>query len=474
MKKKLLTSRFRAGSYSAVAAIIMICIAVALNLVVGALPESKTQLDLTASSLYSISAQTRQIVSALNKDVNLYLLSTTGSEDETITRLLDRYAEISSHIKVSYVDPAVQPTFLNNYELTQSKLYANSVLVECGSKYRLVSYTDIYVTTYSYTSYYSYNYTSTTEFDGENALTNAIHYVSSETLPKVYVLSGHGEEEFSSSITEMFEQDNIDYETLSLLSLESVPEDAQAVLINAPQTDLSDDERDLLIAYLQNGGCIILNTDYIEKDTMTNLLQVTQSMNLTVGDGLIMEGDSQKHLSRYPYYILPDATSHEITDDLIDSGYYILQCLCQPIEETSSTSATVTFLLTTSSQAYGKTAGMNATTTEKEDSDTAGPFNTGAISEYNDGKLIWFTGSDMLNDSIDRMVSGGNSNLFLNAVNYCCDQEESISIRAKSMDTETLTLSDTQNSFWSIMLVGFIPLAFIAAGVIIIIWRKRR
>ena len=199
--RKMFGKRFRAGGYAALAAAIVIAIAIAANLLVCALPSSATQLDLTSQSLYTLSDQTRRIVTALDREVYLYLLSTTGYEDSGVTRLLDRYAALSDQIVVEYIDPAVRPTFLDDYDLEVTQLYANSVLVVCGDRFRLVGYDDIYVTEYSM-DYYSYSYTSTTNFDGENALTNAIHYVSSDDLPVAYALNGHGESELSESLTD--------------------------------------------------------------------------------------------------------------------------------------------------------------------------------------------------------------------------------------------------------------------------------
>lgn len=122
--------RFRAGNYSAFAAAMLVVIAVIANMIAGALPASVTQIDMTGHSLYSLSDQTKRIAASLDQDVNLYLLATSGSEDNTITRLLDRYADLSDHIRISYVDPAEQPTFLENYDLGNTQLYANSVIVE--------------------------------------------------------------------------------------------------------------------------------------------------------------------------------------------------------------------------------------------------------------------------------------------------------------------------------------------------------
>ncbi len=476
--KAMFGGRFRAGSYSVMAAAVVVTIAIILNLIVGSLPSSMTEIDLTANSIYALSDQTKRIAASLDKDVTMYIICTQNNEDDTIQRLLNRYADLSSHIRVESVDPTIDPTFLTKYDLEISQLYENSVLVVCADeaytspRFRLVGYDEIFVTSYSM-DYYSYSYTSTTTFEGENALTNALHYVSSDNLPKVYTLTGHGEQELSSSITEMLSQDNFEYESLSLLSAEEMPEDASAILIHQPTTDLNEDEAALLVAYLENGGNVVLVTGYMSADSMPNLMTVTRSMGLELGEGVIIEGDRNMRLSRYPYYLLPDVASHEITDSIISAGYYLLAPLSQPILETADSTADITWLLTTSDESYAKADALNMTTTSKEDGDTDGPFNVGAVSE-NGGKLFWLTGNSWFEDYVDRSVSGGNSNLLLNALNWMGGQEESISIRAKSMDATGLSVTEGESSFWSTVMIGVIPAALVVIGMVIWARRKRR
>lgn len=470
--KRMFGGRFRAGSYSAAAAVIVIAIAVLVNMMVATLPSTATQLDLTQQSLYSLSEQTKRIAASLDKDVNLYIICNQGNENSTIQRLLDRYTGLSSHIKVQSVDPTLQPTFLDQYELELSTLYENSVLVDGGEKHRLVGYDEIFVTDYQM-DYSSYNYTTTTSFDGENALTNAIHYVSSDELPMAYTLTGHGETELSETVAEMLTQDNIETEDLSLLSMEAVPEDATAVIINAPTSDLSEEEASLLITYLENGGNVALITGYMEEDDMPQLRRVAASMGLAAETGLIIEGDRQMHVNRYPHYLLPELESHEVTDALISGRYYVLTPLAQPIVETDESSATVTWLLTTSDSAYTKAEGLKTQSTEQEDDDAVGSFHVGAMAE-NNGKFFWVTCDMLLETNVDRTVSGANSNLFLNVLNWMGGQEESISIRAKSLDAEGLTVTQSASSLWSIMMIGVIPLCLVGIGIVVWIRRKRR
>ena len=471
-------NRFRAGSWSVAAAAVVVAIAIFLNLIVDSLPSTMTEIDLTTDSIYALSDQTKRIAASLDKDVTLYIICNQGNEDSTIQRLLNRYADLNRHISVTSVDPTIDPTFLSKYDLEISQLYENSVLVVCDDdsltteRYRLVGYDEIFVTEYSM-NYYSYSYETTTTFEGENALTNAIHYVTSDNLPKVYTLTGHGEEALSDTIKEMLAQDNFEYEDLSILTADALPEDAAAVVIHQPATDLNEDEAALLISYLENGGSVVLVTPYMATDAMPNLLSVTRSMGLELGEGIVIESDRNMRLSRYPYYILPDAADHEITSSITGAGYYILSPLAQPIVETADSTADITWLLTTSDSAYAKLAAMDMTTTSKEDGDVDGPFNVGAISESS-GKLIWFTGDGMFDEYVDSAVSGGNSNLLLNALNWMGGQEESISIRAKSLEETGLSITESESGFWSAVMIGVIPAVLVLMGVIIWARRKRR
>ena len=62
------TRSFRVGGYSVAAAAIVLAIAVAVNVLVGALPDSMTQIDTTSSQLFTISDQTEQLVAGLEEE----------------------------------------------------------------------------------------------------------------------------------------------------------------------------------------------------------------------------------------------------------------------------------------------------------------------------------------------------------------------------------------------------------------------
>lgn len=471
------TRSFQVGGYSVAATAIVLAIAVAVNLFAAALPASVTQIDTTSTQLFTISEQTENIVGDLESDVTIYWIVQAGYEDTTIETLLDRYKALSDKISVVKKDPDVYPTFLDSYEITS--VYNNSLIVESGERYRYVDYNDIFVIDYE--SYYYYG-TEDWSFYGEQELTSAIDYVVSENLPKVYILTGHGEGTLPTTFATAVEKENIETEELSLLTVEYVPDDADCLLIYAPQSDISADEKTKIESYLRNGGNMILITDPPMDGALTNLDSLMEHYGVTATEGIVVECNQNYYAWGTPYYLLPEISYHTITSPLIDGGYYVLLPIAQglQIDENVSDLISVTELLTTSSDAFSKIDGYNLSTYDKEDDDIGGPFALAvAIEEtIDDGiysNVIWVSSTALLDEQSNEMVSGGNQDFFLNMLNYLCEPEGSgISIHAKSLSYEYLTMESSTASVLMMFMMGIIPVGYLAIGVYIWFRRKRR
>lgn len=469
------TRSFRVGGYSVAATVIVIAIAIVVNLLSGALPTKWPQFDLSANQLYSISEQTELLVGSLEQEVSIYWIVQSGSEDSTVEAMLNNYADLSDCIHVEKKDPNVYPTFVQQY--TSDSVSNNSLVVVCGERYRYVDYYDIY--TYDYSSYY-YDGTYDVSYTGEGALTSAIDYVISEDLPKIYTLTGHGESTLAATFSDAIEQENIDTAQLSLLSLEAVPEDADCVLIYAPQSDIASEELEMLRAYLQSGGKLMLITDPLQDgSTLTNLEALMADYGVSANQGIVIEGSQNYYAFGYPYNLLPDYGSHDITSPLSTGGYYVLLSVAQglTVSDTLPEGIEVTELLTTSEDAYSKPAGYDLTTYDKEEGDIDGPFALAvAIEDSNTGSnIVWISSGGLLDESANTQVSGGNLDLFLNSLSWMVETEDSgISIHAKSLSMEYLTIDSAAASSLTVLFVGIIPVAYLAVGIFIFVRRKRK
>ena len=364
-------------------------------------------------------------------------------------------------------NPDVYLTFAQQY--TSETVPNNSLIVECGDSSRYISYEDIYLTEADMASY-SY----TTSFDGEGAITSAIDYVVSEDHPKLYMTEGHGEAEVSAVFAEQIEKQNIETVTFTLLNSDTIPEDADVVLIHAPASDISKEEKDMLAEYTKNGGKLMVMAGPAEDGVLTNLYSLLGDYGVEAAEGIVAEGDRNYYAFRQPYILLPDMAEHEITNPLIEGNYYAIMPIAQGLTVTDTTGS-VTQLLTTSETAYSKAAGYAIETYEKEEGDVDGPFaTTVAVDCGSGGRMVWFASSNFLDDMYNAYSSGANLDLGMNALSFMIGEREAVAIRSKSLNYSYLTINESAASYLKVMMIGVFPLAFLGYGVYVIVSRRRR
>lgn len=457
----------KGGTYSLLVTLIVLAILIVVNVLASILPGNLTKYDISSTKLYSITSNTKAVVNALKKDVKIYWIVQADKEDDVIENLLEKYESLSDHIEVVKKNPDVYPTFTDKY--TSEEVPNNSLIVECGDKNRYISYNDIYVTQTDATGY-----SSSSSFDGEGAITSAIDYVISDKLPKIYVLEGHGEAELPETFRKQIERENMQTESFSLLNEDKVPEDADAILIYAPTSDISAEEKEILADYVANGGKMMVAAGPTENGSLTNLYSLLSDYGVETTDGIVVEEDREHYAFQQPYILLPDLQSSDITDPLIEENYYAILPIAQGLT-VKDTAGRVTELLTTSDTAFSKKAGYNLETYEKEDGDTDGPFALAvSIDADNDGQIVWFSSSLFLEEMYNSYSSGANLDMGMNALSSLVGERDAVSIRSKSLNYNYLTIDESTSSLLKTMMIGVFPLAFIVTGIVVIVRRRRK
>lgn len=457
------------GAYSSGMIVVVTAIAVVVNVLVGEMPGTWTSIDLTGEKLYSLTEQTKEYLKTMDEDVNIYVLVNEEGRDTTLAQTLDRYDDLSEHITVEYVDPAVNPNFHTQY--TSSSISVNSVIVVSDKRSKVINYSDMYATEYDYTTYTS----STTGYDGEGQITSALDYVLSDDMPKLYITEGHGEVTLGSTFTSALSKENVEYETINLLNYETVPEDAACLLIHGAVKDFSSDDKDKVIAYLEKGGKVILVTGYTEED-MPNVEALLEYMGLSVARGLVVEQDTNYYY-RNPYYLLPDMSASTYTSGIY-GNFYVFVPYGQGIsiaDEAAEGMSYSTFL-STSDTAYSKVNLTNVQDYEKGEEDIDGPFALGveAVKTLEEGEatMVVYGGEQIFTEEANAMVSGANLNLFSNTISGFVEHEVSISIPVKSYEVSYQTMNQSDAMMIAAMVTVVLPLGCLLAG--FIIWFKRR
>lgn len=457
------------GAYSTGSIALAVAAVVIVNIIAAELPTTWTSIDVTADKIYSLTDQTKEFLTNMDEDVTIYVIVAEQNQDDTLGQTLQRYEELSDHIKVEYVDPNVNPRFYRQYTDTISM---NSLIVVSEKRNKVILYSSIYESEYDYTTGAS----TTTGYDGEGQITSALDYVLSDDMPKVYMTEGHGEYDFSSSFTSALKKQNVDYETINLMDYDSLPEDAACLIINAATTDFSADDRDKVLEYLEQGGNVILITGVTDEAT-PNLDAILDYMGLNRTEGLVVEQNAENYY-RSPYFLLPKQSYSTYTSGLYGQ-YYIFAPYVQgiTIQDEAAEDMTYTTFLSTSDDAFSKTGEINLQNFDKAEGDIDGPFAIGIsavkmIDENTEATMVVYGCEQLFTDEANEMVSGANQVLFTNTVGSFVDAEVNVSIPVKNYEISYLTVPQSRAVLVGLLTVIILPVGCLAAG--FIVWIRRR
>ncbi|NSI31527.1 Gldg family protein [Agathobacter rectalis] len=462
------------GAFSAGMIVIMCAICVVVNLVVTALPAKYTSIDCSATKLYSLTNDTKDRVSKLDEDITIYVLNSKKSKDAKIDETINRYKDLSSHIKVKYVDPAISPKFYQDY--TDTTPTTNSLIIESKNRSKVIDYNDIYE--YDSSSYY-YGYqsqSSITGYDAEGQITSAIEYVTmdADELPVIYQITGHNETEIGSNFQSVVSKANANLKSLELFNEEKVPEDATAIIINSPTVDFNEEDAQKVIDYLNGGGKALIVGCYAYNDELANFNKILSAYNVSFKTGVIAENDSSKYYQN-PLYLLPTVETTDYTSDATD-GYVFLAGSCAISYPEDTDDVTYTKLLSTSDSAVLKKDWKNITTSKAEDADENGPFTTGlAVNDSSTGASIVVFGTPyVVDDSYDNAVSGNNADMFKDVITSMTGNVELASsvIPVKDYNLSNITINTLQAVITGLIIMIAVPILLIIIG--IVVWAMRR
>ncbi len=456
------------GAYSVLGIFVAIALTVVVNLGLNYVPEQYSSFDLTQNKLYRLTEETKAFLTGLSEDVTIYVLAEEGAGDENLEKTLEQMEDQSGHVRVSYVSTAKNPNFYQNY--TQEQPVSNSLIVEGEKRSRVVSFEDIYAYEMDYNTY-SYQITG---YDGEGQIVSAIAYVTTEDMPVLYAVGGHGELELEDKFVNAIEKENVSCEQLMLYSVDEIPEDAQGVILNAPTGDYSEDDAKKVIDYLKKGGNALIISTMTEGE-MTNFESILDFYGISEIEGTIVEQDRNFYYQN-PYYLFPNIESAEVTTALTNSLVFAPFSMGLSYEDTLEDTV-YTPLLTTSGSAFSKTDITDTSDYSKGANDIEGPFVVSVEAEKSteDGNVshaFVVGGESLFTGLADDKVPGNNVKLFGSMISNLVEHETSVAIPVKSLSMPNLTFKAQTAYIAAVLCVVVIPLATLITG--LVIWLKRR
>ncbi len=278
-------------------AVLLVISSLGVTVAAAIVPDTALSYDISGSKRSTVSKEAKAFLRTVDKDVTIYLLEPTGLENYEL--YLEKIAACSPHIKLEKIYYSSNPEFYAEIGRAYDSVTANSLIVECGENKQYVSYYNLckyanptfkipectYEQYSSYTYQVALNYSNDqatlmafelgteTYFNGDTAICEVIGYVTADVIPTWYYLDGHGELSLNSAANP--------FAGATALTLnEKIPDDASAILINMPTSDISEAERDMLLEYLENGGQLTFITTP-DNLSMPNLCAVLEAYGLS-------------------------------------------------------------------------------------------------------------------------------------------------------------------------------------------------
>jgi hypothetical protein len=232
--------------------------------------------DFSRDQTFALSSQTKSLLGGLEKPVQaIVYFSGAGLHGQIypdVIGLLREY-EYASGRKVSVEEVNPYRNLTRARELAEKYRFAgeeNIVILDYDGKSKFVNAQDM--AEMDMGNMMMQQAPRVTAFKGEAAITSALLELVEGRTPKLYFTSGHGEAEVREGgrpenpdgavvLAEYLKRSNIQFETVQLLDVERIPEDAGGVFIFGPKQDFSEREIELLDQYWRNKGrlYILLN-----------------------------------------------------------------------------------------------------------------------------------------------------------------------------------------------------------------------
>ena len=459
--------------------------------------------DWTASSLYTLSEKSHNILSDLDEEVRIIVFMTPGSGLwPQVRELLNRYDAASDFIAVQYIDPDREPLKTQQLAEEFGISVANTVVFTAGDRSKYV--TSDQMAEFDYSGMQYGQQPALSAFKGEEQFTAAILSLVAPDVPKIYFVMGHGEPALQAAanrsvrglsiLHESLKRENMEAAETSLLS-GHIPDDADVLAIIGPTRAFTETEINTIDTFLQGGGRLLVALDpLIEPDgtmRMTRLEALLATWDVEVRTDLVI--DPSKKL---PFYDLSavylDAYgAHPITKGM--DGLATLFMVARSVASVAEPMGTVTTLIETSAEGWGETDLSQLIRGEAVDpgqSDTPGPVAVGLAVEYppenpeeiDDDtsdesapdapgtRVVVLGDSDFLSDS--EIANAGNSVLAINAFNWLAAQEHALGIPPRPVTQSSMYLTGSQMQMILFLILVVMPGAAIAAG--ILVWRRRR
>ena len=454
----------RYGANAALMVVAVLGIAILANYLV---VQNAKQWDLTANKINTLAPETLAAIKELPAPVKaIGFYSTRLASTQTTAKNLYEQYRVASGGKFTYEfhDTVGDPALARQYNIGTD---GTTVLI-MGTHQEQV--------------------TNAAEADVTGALIRLMH----PTARGVYVTTGHGElgidstaQRSMSTVVDLLKAQNYTVKPIDLTVTSTVPTDTRVLVVAGPLVPLSQQEVNVITAYMLQGGALVVMLD----PTIATQAPVTatdplatylaQTWGLTLDNDVVV--DLYNSITNQPLYPLNSTYgSSLITSRLqnIRTVFPVARSVSYPAAGTGFTNTTFSALVTLDPAAWGETNfiaesnnGQQLPTLDA--TDIKGPLNVAVSAEDSTthSRVVVFGNSAFASNTGSSF--GANATLLVNTIDWSTVDESLINLTQKTPTTPTLQLTNalTVNAIFVITVILMPLLVLVFGGVV---WFRRR
>ncbi len=285
-----------------------------------------------------------------------------------------------------------------------------------------------------------------------------------------------------SELARYIKRDNIAVQKWNLLENQSLPTNADAIVIAGPRKAFTPSEVNALDQYLKSKGRLLIMLD---PHTQTGLEAFLKRWGVQVDDDLAIRqagtllGTQMLDVNA----VVADYGAHPITAKLADTNtefpYARSVRRAKPVEGGTTDQPQVTELVKAGPAYWGETDPDTQNATFDPKTDFAGPLPLAVAVETSkpQGVDVDIGVTRMVVIGTSRFVdnsslAGGNLDFFMNSLNWLLHREQLIAVSPKVPDEFRLEMTPSQQKAVYALVIGGLPLVVAILG--ILVWLSRR
>lgn len=493
-KKEFLKNLGTTG-FALMMSVIVAAAAIPINLLAGRL---NIEWDMTPNEYYTgdLSDISKEVIESTDQNIEIYMLLDREQLEadyeigRVLDNILDKYDEYDN-VSVISGDPDVNPELFAEFTEKYDTLNRGDIIIkgENGITKQVLGMnlflSEPITSDINSEDAEDYSYT----FIGENYITGAIKYVNEGVEPYIYFLKGHNEKTIDNDytmLTDVFESYGYIVDDINLTTTPEIPENAEVLIMAAPKTDITDDEYDILKAYLDEGGkmAFLLSPNGDEID-YTNLDSLLYDYSIGIDYDRVYETDENMYLSdKYTIAAyLNDENDENLTwvteaRSLIDQGYTLVM-------PESRSFYSYDDVVNNNSSLTAQPIIYASPTARAEDFggvDKVGNFVDGEIlylaayahdAARNDSKILVWGNAEFADDEMyEQGYTITPLSAFISSVAWLHDNSIDMEIGEKSLTLDYMQIDSQEKANKVLAIIIVIPV--VVAGIGVFVWLRRK